>query len=385
MLTAPEPLSFVLRTFDPFATAANARQRALLALNTGIAGIVEEDDFAEPEEIEVDEQPDQMPGTVQAQNVTATKKAKAKKAKAKKAKKPKKGAAFVQQRAATPGYSVTPSGSVSQRGGVTARAHIEDQLFNRAERARRAVRDKSREIADRMRERQAALFDAEMNRQAAMREAEARVADAQTATLLAQREAALFRQEAELAKRVDPSEYEEEIIDAEASEPEPDDSEDPDGFDGEEFDDYGDEAYEGQAGFFDFVKKVVAPAASFIPGVGPIVGSALDAVAKGDKSKGARVAAAVDPNAKLVATRNGAPSFEVNLEQVGKVLLDSIGRVIARKTGGTYQPLPEPKPIDIYAAERRRSAAQGATGNAALPLLVIGGGALLLLAVRRSR
>ena len=380
MLTADEPLAMFARQFDPFATPANARRRAMLALNCGVAGLAGEDDYAD--DLPSDETPpDQLPGTVQATNVAKAKKAK-------KAKAAKRSPKFLQRRAATPGYAITEGGLVRQKGGVTARAHIEDQLFNRGERARRAVRDKSRELADRMRERKAALFDAEMKRQEAMRQAEAKVADAQTATLLAQREAALFKQEAQFAKRVDPAEYEEEIIDVEAEDAEYTDAEEAEpGYDDEaDYDDGGesweDEAYEGQAGFFDFVKKIVPAAASFIPGVGPIVGTALNAITNGDKSKGAQVAAAVDPNAKLVATQTGAPSFEVNLEQVGKVLLDSLGRVIAKKSGGTYQPLPTPKPIDAYAAEKRAS---GGASSSMLPLVLLGGGALLLLAMKRAR
>lgn len=376
MLDSAEPLDIFSPRMDPFATPANARRRAMLALNCGVAGLAGEEDFAD--DFAVEDAPDQLPGTVQATNV--------KKAKRLKAAKAKKTPKFLQRRAATPGYAITEGGLVRQKGGVTARAHIEDKLFNRGERARRAVRDKSRELADRMRERKAALFDAEMKRQQALRAAEAKVSEAQTATLLAKREADLFKQEAEFARRVDPTEYEEEIIDAEAEEVEyVEEAEAEPDFDAEGDDEayYDDEAYEGQAGFFDIFKRIAPAAASFIPGVGPIIGTALSAVTNGDKSKGAQIAANVDPNAKLVATQTGAPSFEVNLEKIGKVLLDSLGRVIAKKSGGAYQPLPEPKPIDVYAADKRN--ATGGAGGATLPLLLLGGGALLLFAMRRAR
>ena len=374
MLDGPDAVQMISRQFDPFASIANRRQRALAALSLGIAGLAGDDDYADDYAAD-DIAPDQLPGTVQTANVAAAKIAKKKKPKnAKEARAMKK---FAQQRLTLPGYSLTAGGLVRQKGGPTARAHIEDQLFNRGERLQRKVRDQSRDLADRMRERQAALFDAERARQAALLEAEKKVAEAQTATMLAQREAALFKQESEFARRVDPSEYEE-VIDADAT-----DAESFDADQGDYGDDYGDdygaddEALEGTAGFFDFIKKIAPAAASFIPGVGPVVGTALQAVTSGkDNSKGAQVAAAIDPNAKLVATQTGAPSFEVQLRNVGQVLLDSLGRVIAKKTGGSYQPIATPVPVDQYAAQNRGA------GNA-LPLLLLGGAALFLLA--RSR
>jgi hypothetical protein len=310
--------------------------------------------------------------------------------KAKKKKKAiaKKAAKFAAKRAAKPGYKITAGGLVSQKGGVTARAHIEDQLFNRGERARRTVRDKAEELRVRALQKKAALFDAEQRRQDAIRAAKAELSTEQTKTLLAQREAEVARQEAEFARRVDPS-AERDFVDDDFTDDGILDEGDPTdfGLDDELGDDeYLDEAYEGVEGFFDFVKKVLPAAASFIPGVGPIVGAVAGAALN---SKGGQAAVAVDPKAQIVQAQNGAPTFQVQIENVGKLLIDALGRVIAKKTGGQYQPVATPKPVDEYVAEKKAAKASkitapGATQAATLTLPVVALGALaLVLAMRR--
>lgn len=347
----------------------------------GLDGELDEDTF----DALLDEPATEAPP---AQGIPAAKTKKQKK----KAAKVRKQSRFAAKRAADPRYRITAGGLVSQKGGVTARAHIEDQLYNRGERARRTVRDRGEELRKRAAEKKAALFDAEQRRQKAIADAQRALAEEQTKTALAQREAQFAQQQVEFAKRVDPNAEREFVddlvsddpldfdIDVDAEEAEYLDDGAIDELDDSalELEDLDVEAMEGTAGFFDVFKKIIPAAASFIPGVGPIVGAVTGAALA---TKGGKTAAAIDPNAQQVTTQSGAPAFQVQLENVGKVLIDALGRVIAKKTGGKFEPIAEPKPVAKFIAEKeaKRGGSGASSLTVSLPMLAVGGIALALL------